>query len=220
MTSVNHGHEYHGHHGHKLVLASESPRRRELLARLGVEFEVCAAAVDETRLDGETADDMVIRLATAKARAVFLRHNDARHGMRHNDAPKIAPKIAVLGGDTTVALGDEIFGKPRDRIEAAAMLKKLSGQTHIVHSAVALVADNHARHATSASEVTFGELNAAQIEQYCADGEPLDKAGGYGIQGAGGAFVKHINGSYSGVVGLPLWETARLLDGLANLNNS
>ncbi len=183
-----------------LILASESPRRREMLARLGIGFRTEAAGVDESRLNGEAPGDMTVRLALLKAQTVF-----ERRGAEH----------AVLAGDTTVAIGDEVLGKPSDRGHAVAMLARLSGNTHTVFSAVALVAPGHQRarrlHRLSATEVTFGRIPRRQLEQYCDCDEPFDKAGAYGIQGAAGAFVKHINGSYSGVVGLPLWETAQLL---------
>ena len=156
---------------------------------------------------------MTVRLALLKAQTVFDRlcanddGGDDGGGKEH----------AVLGGDTVVAIGDEVFGKPADRDHALTMLGCLSGNTHTVFSAVALVVGwrpvrpVRKLHRLSATEVTFGRLDRRQLEQYCDGDEPFDKAGAYGIQGAGGAFVKHIKGSYSGVVGLPLWETSQLL---------
>ena len=179
-----------------LILASESPRRREMLARLGVGFRTEAAGVDESRLNGEAPGDMTVRLALLKAQTVF-----ERSGAEH----------AVLAGDTVVTIGDEVLGKPSGRDHAVAMLARLSGNTHTVFSSVALVTEGWRRHRLSATEVTFGRIPRRQLEQYCDGDEPFDKAGAYGIQGAAGAFVKRINGSYSGVVGLPLWETAQLL---------
>ena len=193
-----------------LVLASASPRRREMLARLVAGFRTETAGVDESPLNGESPRDMTVRLALLKAQTVFDRlcvNNDCGDdggGKEH----------AVLGGDTVVAIGDEVFGKPADRAHALTMLGCLSGNTHTVFSAVALVAAGRPvrkLHRLSATEVTFGRLDRRQLEQYCDGDEPFDKAGAYGIQGAGGAFVKHIKGSYSGVVGLPLWETSQLL---------
>ena len=193
-----------------LILASASPRRREMLARLVTGFRTETAGVDESPLNGESPRDMTVRLALLKAQTVFDRlcvnddGGDDGGGKEH----------AVLGGDTVVAIGDEVFGKPADRDHALTMLGCLSGNTHTVFSAVALVTDGRPvrkLHRLSATEVTFGRLDRRQLEQYCDGDEPFDKAGAYGIQGAGGAFVKHIKGSYSGVVGLPLWETSQLL---------
>ena len=197
-----------------LILASASPRRREMLARLVTGFRTETADVDESPLNGESPRDMTVRLALLKAQTVFDRlcANDDGGDDRGDDGG--GKEHAVLGGDTVVAIGDEVFGKPADRDHALTMLGCLSGNTHTVFSAVALVADGRPvrkLHRLSATEVTFGRLDRRQLEQYCDGDEPFDKAGAYGIQGAGGAFVKHIKGSYSGVVGLPLWETSQLL---------
>lgn len=180
-----------------------------MLAQLAVEFRTELAGVDERRLDGESPEDMTVRLALLKAHSVFERVT------AHGDADN--QPVAVLAGDTVVAIGEEVFGKPAERAHAMAMLQQLSGNTHVVFSAVALVIGAHgygitqAIHRLSATEVTFENLDRQQLECYCDSTEPFDKAGAYAIQGAAGAFVKHINGSYSGVVGLPLWETAQLL---------
>ena len=180
----------------QLVLASTSPRRRELLAQLGVPFEVLAPAVDEQPLPAELATDHVCRLALAKARAA---------------AAQLGPQACVLGADTVVVLDGQILGKPVDRDDAAAMLRRLSGRTHTVLSAVARVLGGaHVVH-LSESHVTFRTLSPAEIAAYCATGEPLDKAGAYAIQGRAAAFIRHLEGSYSGVMGLPLYETAELL---------
>lgn len=179
-----------------LVLASRSPRRRALLAQLGAVFRVEDIEVDERRLADESPQDMTVRLALLKAQTAF---------------DKIGGGNPVLAGDTVVSIGDEILGKPTNRDHAVAMLQRLSGNTHTVFSAVAVVAEDHRQHRLSATEVTFDHLGRQQIEQYCDSTEPFDKAGAYGIQGAAGAFVKSIRGSYSGVVGLPLWETGLLL---------
>lgn len=180
-----------------LILASASPRRREMLARLGVKFRVAVADIDESCHPGESPQALSIRLAMHKAQSVFERN------CQRNDA--------VLAGDTVVAVGDEVLGKPHHRAHAIAMLQRLSGTTHTVFSAVALVAEGQSLHRLSATEVTFGALSRQQIERYCECPEPFDKAGAYAIQGVAGAFATCINGSYSGVVGLPLWETWQLL---------
>jgi septum formation protein len=182
----------------QLVLASTSPRRRELLAQLGVQFEVLTPAVDEQPLPAELATDHVCRLALAKARAA---------------AAQLGPQACVLGADTVVVLDGQILGKPVDRDDAAAMLRRLSGRTHTVLSAVARVLGGaHIVH-LSESQVTMRTLSPAEIAAYCATDEPLDKAGAYAIQGRAAAFIRHLEGSYSGVMGLPLFETADLLAG-------
>lgn len=193
---------------HTLILASESPRRRRMLARLGVAFRTEAAALDETRQPRESPPDMTVRLALLKAQTVFDRVNTSTVATAAHPAHLAH---LVLAGDTAVAIGDEILGKPADRDHAMAMLRRLSGATHTVFSAVALVAGERRAHHISATEVTFERLDARQIETYCDSEEPFDKAGAYAIQGFAGAFVRRINGSYSGVVGLPLWETRQLL---------
>ena len=177
-----------------LHLASSSPRRQEILAALGLSFSVGGVDVDERRLDGESAEAMVIRLAQAKASAVEI------------DGPQI-----VLGADTAVALGEEVFGKPRDRDDALGTLSRLSGRTHRVVTGIALRSGQELRTALSATEVRFREISPDEALAYWQSGEPCDKAGAYAIQGRGGAFVEAISGSYSGVVGLPVFETVRLL---------
>ncbi len=180
-----------------LHLASQSPRRRELLARLGLPFTLVDVTVPEVRAPGESAAGYVRRVAADKARA----------GLR-----RLAPAEAwVLGADTEVVLDDAVFGKPRDAADAAAMLRRLAGRTHQVISTVVLVGTGALHEATSVSEVTFGGLDDAAIAAYVASGEPEGKAGGYAIQGVAQAFIAHLSGSYSGVMGLPLYETARLL---------
>lgn len=168
--------------------------------KFGDEFRTEAADIDESRLNGESPQDMTVRLALLKAQTVFERVTMGG-----------GAGYAVLAGDTAVVIGDEVFGKPSGRDHAMAMLQRLSGNTHVVFSAVALVAEGRREHRLSATEVTFARLDRRQLERYCDGAGPVDKAGAYGIQGTAGAFVKHINGSYSGVVGLPLWETAQLL---------
>lgn len=178
-----------------LYLASGSPRRRELLAQLGLSFERLATEVEEQRRAGETAEQYVKRLAQDKAQAGVA----------------VAPTdLPVLGADTIVVLNNEVLEKPADTAAAADMLAKLSGQTHQVMTAVALADRQTTLECLVVTEVTFRILSAEDIADYIASGEPMDKAGSYGIQGLGGNFVRKINGSYHAVVGLPLVETAEL----------
>jgi septum formation protein len=181
-----------------LHLASRSPRRSELLARLGLPFGVLDLDIPEQRQPGEAPDDYVRRVAREKAGAGLLEVVSV-------------PDALVVGADTEVVLGDEVFGKPRDDADAADMLRRLSGRTHRVVSAVSLVSQARESQAVSVSEVTFAELDEAAIARYVATGEPMGKAGGYAIQGGAEVFVVKLSGSYSGVMGLPLHETARLL---------
>jgi septum formation protein len=178
-----------------LVLASASPRRRELLLQIGVPFTVLVADVDERVLAGEPADAYVLRLAVAKANAVVAR----------------ADAAPVLGADTTVVVDGRILGKPVSADDAFAMLCALSGREHEVLTAVALCAGGRVATALSRTRVRFRARDDALIARYVASGEPMDKAGAYGIQGFGAVLVERIEGSYSGVVGLPLAETAGLL---------
>lgn len=183
-----------------IYLASASPRRRELLQQIGVRFTVMSAAVDETVEPGEAALDYVCRLAQSKADAVFSRIQIEGQ-----------PQRPVLGADTSVVLGDNILGKPADEAAAVAMLMELSGQTHQVITAVALVDELNSQLVYSSTEVRFRSIVESEARAYWNTGEPADKAGGYGIQGFGAVFVESLQGSYSGVVGLPLYETANLL---------
>ncbi|MGB5261093.1 MAG: Maf family protein [Gammaproteobacteria bacterium] len=180
-----------------VYLASRSPRRRELLQQIGVDFNVVDVDVDEARLCDETAEAYVARLALDKARAGF-------------GALAASRGLPVLGADTAVVAGDDILGKPQDRDEADRMLALLSGRTHQVLTAVALVADTEVVRVSSSS-VTFRTLTEHERAAYWATGEPADKAGGYAIQGRAAVFITRIEGSYSGVMGLPLYETATLL---------
>lgn len=180
----------------RVYLASASPRRRELLAQMGVAFEVVAVQVDETRHLGEAPEHYVLRVATAKAEM-------ARLSLGHSRLP-------VLAADTVVVQGERVLGKPRDRSEALATLARLSSRTHEVFTAVVLLGRKQ-QNTLSRSRVTFGPIDAARALAYWQSGEPADKAGAYGIQGIGGRFVRHLEGSYSGVMGLPLYETAQLL---------
>lgn len=180
-----------------LMLASSSPRRRELLAQLGIEFTIqVAAPIDESPRPGEAPAALVERLARAKAEA----------------GARMVPAAAwVLGVDTEVALDGRVFGKPRDAATGIEMLRELAGRTHEVLSAVALVGGGRTVVALSRSRVRFRPITAAEARDYWASGEPADKAGGYAIQGRGAAFVERLEGSYTGVVGLPVFETLALL---------
>lgn len=181
-----------------LYLASQSPRRRELLRQLGFTPVVLEVDVPEVRGANESPPDYVSRVARDKARAGLAALGDAGGAV-------------VLGSDTEVVLDGEVFGKPADAAQAAAMLRRLAGRTHAVVSAVWGVAANDARCALSISRVRFATLDEATINAYVATGEPFGKAGAYAIQGRGATLVEHLEGSYSGVMGLPLFETARLL---------
>lgn len=178
-----------------LRLASASPRRSALLTQLGVAHEIVGADVDETALPAERPEALVVRLARLKA----------ERGGEGGTRPS-------LGADTIVCIDKRVLGKPRDADEAAAMLRMLSGRDHRVLSGVALLAGGTVRTALSASTVRFRALTAAEIADYWASGEPRDKAGAYAIQGLAARFIERLEGSYSGVMGLPLFETARLLD--------
>jgi septum formation protein len=203
-----------------LYLASRSPRRRDLLRQIGVRFEPLVLRlapprgpdIDETPHAGESAAAFAARVATAKA----------RFGMQVLGMRSLAER-PVLAADTVVAIDGEILGKPADRAQAAAFLRRLAGRAHEVRTFVALATGSPARPelatTVSVSTVRFAALTEAQIERYSAGGEPYDKAGGYAIQGQAAAFIEHLEGSYSGVMGLPLHETALLLRraGIADL---
>jgi septum formation protein len=192
----------------KIYLASKSPRRRELLRQIGVDFELLllrsdgprGADVTEDVLPGEKAYDYVGRVAAEKA-AFAWNLVQRRHLV-------LRP---VLAADTTVTVDGAILGKPANNAEAVAMLEQLSGRTHQVMTAIAVHHHKLALQVTQVSEVRFGKLSPASIQAYCATQEPYDKAGGYGIQGLASLFVEHIEGSHSGIMGLPLYETAQLL---------
>lgn len=180
----------------RLILASRSPRRAALLEQLGIEFEAMAADIDESVHAGEAPDAYVTRMARSKAATV---------------AGRAGHRGIVLGADTTVVADGVMLAKPKDRDDARRMLSRLSGGTHQVYSGVAVIGTAVHR-ALSVTAVTFGHLDAAEIEAYLDTEEPWDKAGAYAIQGRAARFVARIEGSYSGVVGLPLYETCRLLD--------
>ncbi len=188
--------------GKRLWLASASPRRVELLRQLGVAYQQRVAEIDETPNAGETPIDYVQRMALGKAQALWqlLEHE----GLAGNEC-------WVLGADTTVHRDGHIFGKPSDEQDAIRMLRALSGGAHQVLSAIALVSNNTSQLRVSVSEVRFKSLAPTEIEAYWRTGEPRGKAGAYAIQGLGAAFIEHLSGSYSGVMGLPLFETAEVL---------
>ena len=192
-----------------IVLASASPRRRELLQQIGVRCQVMPVDIDESPLADETPADYVSRLAREKAEAAV--------NLLGSDNPQ-----PVLGADTIVELQGELLGKPADSGQAVEMLTRLSGTTHQVHTAVAMVCHNATHQRLQSSRVTFAALTEAQIRAYVDTGEPLDKAGAYGIQGAAAAFIRHLDGSFSSVMGLPLFETAELLAqcGIEPVNNN
>lgn len=180
----------------KLILASQSPRRRELLKQITSDYQVDVADIDETPIADESAHEYVVRLAIEKAQAVWQRRGG---------------QIPVLGSDTTVAVDDHILGKPLDNVEALAMLQRLNGRSHEVLTAVALVGPLGVQYKLSCTTVTFANISESALAAYVASGEPLDKAGSYGIQGHAGLFISHIAGSFTGVMGLPLFETSQLL---------
>jgi len=178
-----------------ICLASVSPRRRELLAQIGVPHKVVGAHIDETAHPGEMPRDYVMRMARQKALAVRDR----------------GEALPVLGADTTVVLDDVIYGKPRDRDEGVGMLLRLSGRTHEVMTAVAIADPRGVNLRLNVSSVRFRKLTLEECNAYWETGEPHDKAGGYAVQGNAAVFIESLSGSYSGVMGLPLFETAELL---------
>jgi septum formation protein len=183
-----------------LYLASKSPRRAQLLEQIGFRPGLLDVDVPELREPGESPVDYVRRVAREKAGAGMLQL-------------AAVPGAVVLGADTEVVLDEQVFGKPADAAAAASMLQRLSGRSHQVISAVYAVSAARELHAVQVSEVRFATLDASTIAAYVASGEAFGKAGGYAIQGRAAAFIEHLSGSYSGVMGLPLCETARLLDG-------
>jgi septum formation protein len=192
----------------KIYLASKSPRRRELLRQIGIEFELLMLRNDTVRgpdvteavLPGEAAIDYVARVSLEKAAFAW--------SMVQNRRLTVRP---VLAADTTVTIDGEILGKPANREEAVVMLERLSGRTHQVLTSIAVQHIDMLEQVTQVSQVRFAKLSPASIKAYCATPEPYDKAGGYGIQGLAALFVEHIDGSHSGIMGLPLYETATLL---------
>ena len=181
----------------RVILASASPRRRELLRQVGVRFRVVVAEVDESVLPGEQPADYVLRVARDKVLAIQATDGSG---------------LPVLAADTAVVLDQRILGKPADRAGAISMLRSLSGRTHEVYSAVVLAqAGQPLRECLNISRVTFAELDPDWIEAYCDTGDSMDKAGAYGVQGLAAEKIPRIEGSFSGVMGLPLYETCQLL---------
>lgn len=178
----------------QIVLASASPRRAELLSQIGIRFEQCPVSVDERPLPAETPPALAVRLARTKAAAAARRDG-----------------LPALGSDTVVAIDDQPLGKPRDRSDALAMLARLSGRTHRVYTGVSLARGDRCEDALAVSAVTMRRIGPEEAAAYWASGECADKAGAYAIQGLGAVFVEHLAGSYSAVMGLPLFETAELL---------
>jgi septum formation protein len=194
----------------RLILASGSPRRRELLLQAGFVFEVEAADVDESLLPGEAADVYVKRLAEEKARAVLARTpvSEARPG-----APGSSPMpLVVLGADTTVVCDGEILAKPEDAADALRMLRKLSGRTHEVLTGVAVASRAGVVSAVETTLVTFSAIPEAELDFYCATREPMDKAGAYGIQGYAARWIPRIDGDYFNVMGLPIARVVGLIE--------
>lgn len=213
-------------HSSTLILASASPRRHDILTQLRIPHRVVVPpspeGEDEPRLPGEAPRDYVQRTARDKAlhAAKWLNtgHNTPQlfHGIAANSGTTghtatDAPGLYILTADTTVAFGNDILGKPKDVDDAARTLSRLSGQTHHVYTAIAVYHDGHLAETLSTSTVRFKPLSNEEITAYCATGEPMGKAGSYGIQGPAAAFVEYMEGSYTGIVGLPAYETATLL---------
>lgn len=184
----------------QLYLASNSPRRLAILQQLGLSVEKLNSEIDETPYPNEPANTYCLRIALAK--------NQAAQAVRNQQN---LANLPILTADTTVSLQGQILGKPASKADAERMLKQLSGNTHQVFTAVCVSIGETQFHCLQSSEVTFKPLSDVEIAAYIASGEPLDKAGAYGIQGLGGCFVSHLNGSFSGVMGLPVYETAELL---------
>jgi septum formation protein len=187
-------------HQQMIYLASRSPRRAELLQQIRVEFIVLPSDIDETPLQNEQSDHYVLRLAAAKAKACY-----------EALVIKSKPLYPVLAADTTVSLDGRILGKPQDDDDAFQMLSSMSGRTHEVHTGIAVATNEGLQVAISTTKVEMASLNDEIILAYMATGEPRDKAGAYGIQGLAGSMIKRIEGSYSGVMGLPIFETTKLL---------
>jgi len=205
--------------GFRLVLASASPRRSELLAQAGYVFEVQAADVDESVRTGEAAGDYVKRLAEEKAVAVLGRYRPPTHrdeaamnGARESRSSTVAEPLVVLGADTTVVCDGEILAKPEDAEHAKEMLRKLSGRTHEVLTGVAVAARTRVVSAVETTLVTFSEIPEAELAKYCATHEPMDKAGAYGIQGYAARWIPRIDGDYFNVMGLPIARVVRMIE--------
>lgn len=188
-----------------LVLASRSPRRADILTRLGVRFVVDVANVDESPIVGEAPRDMVLRLAAAKCRVVAARHPD---------------DVVVLAADTTVDVDGEVFGTPHDIDQARSMLRRLSGRTHLVHTAVSVASRGNQQTLVDTARVTMGPIDEELLERYLATGESMDKAGAYAVQGEAAMFVEQVSGHITTVIGLPVRLVERLLAPLGLLPGS
>ena len=186
-----------------IYLASKSPRRKELLEQIAVDFEVISAEIDETKHPGESAEDFVLRMAIEKARAGF-------------ESVVLAERKPTLGSDTVVVVDGLVLGKPIDSEDSLKMLTLLSGRSHFVYTSVAIANGESVISATNKTTVTFRALKQDEIMAYISTGEPDDKAGSYAVQGLAAKFISRIDGSYSGVMGLPIFETAQLLEQLRN----
>jgi septum formation protein len=193
----------------RLILASASPRRRELLAQAGYVFTVEAADVDESEREGEEPGAYVLRLAEEKALAVLVRYSTHDDETVMNGAPG---SLVVLGADTTVVCDGQILAKPADAADAKRMLRRLSGRTHEVLTGVAAATRVGVVSAVETTEVVFADISEAELEKYCATHEPMDKAGAYGIQGYAARWIPRIDGDYFNVMGLPIARVVRLIE--------
>jgi septum formation protein len=199
----------------QLILASASPRRRELLTQAGYAFSVEAANVDESLRPGEQPGPYVQRLAEAKALAIFSRHSSSGAPSLPALSARVGstePRIIVLGADTTVVCDGEILAKPDDAEHAKRMLRKLSSRTHEVLTGAAVATRSGVVSAVETTEVTFSEIPEAELDFYCATSEPLDKAGAYGIQGYAARWIPRIDGDYFNVMGLPIARVVRMIE--------
>jgi len=197
----------------KIILASASPRRAEILSNAGIPFDVMTTQIDEFRRSDETVADMVLRLARAKLGVAMAQLGTKSKTRQEPIQETPQEKIIVIAADTAVELDGEAFGKPGSALEARQMLERLSGRSHRVLTGIALarLPDGLSRYEVAATEVRFSALEAAEIKRYVATGEPLDKAGAYAAQGAGGRFIERIAGCYFNVVGLPVSRVYQIL---------
>lgn len=192
----------------QFYLASSSPRRAQILQNLGFRFEIFCSEIDESPQINESAQDYVLRMAIAKNQAARLRWQQEK---QRENTPHLDSYIPFLSADTSVILDNQILGKPKDPAHAAQMLQSLSGREHQVITALCVANAQQIQSAVQISQVYFKNLSEQEISRYIATGEPMDKAGAYGIQQLGGAFIQHISGSFTGVMGLPVFESVELL---------
>lgn len=200
----------------RLYLASKSPRRTEILRNLGLTFTVIAPDIDESVRPHEQSHEYVLRLCAEKALAGLhlIAAELAGNELAHSVLIDNQYQFIVLAADTSVCINDQILGKPDNSKHAISMLHSLEGRSHLVHTGVAVAIDGQIHKTISTTRVWMKSLTDFEIEAYVSSGESMDKAGGYGIQGLGGAFISRIDGSYTGVMGLPVYETTKLLNGL------